>query len=53
MSMHVAMQLQYGIKIFMITSFKDTCCIEILPKVLKSNNGGKIRKFYILNLFVD
>ncbi|KAH8501747.1 hypothetical protein Peur_043423 [Populus x canadensis] len=39
---HVTLQATadlYGIKIFMITSFKDTCCIEILPKVLKSNNG--------------
>ncbi|RWW68393.1 hypothetical protein BHE74_00024083 [Ensete ventricosum] len=29
--------LQYGVKIFVITSFKDTCYIEILPSVHKSN----------------
>ncbi|KAG6415369.1 hypothetical protein SASPL_122780 [Salvia splendens] len=28
--------LQYGIKIFVITSFKDTCYIEILPNIQKS-----------------
>ncbi|RRT38036.1 hypothetical protein B296_00037153 [Ensete ventricosum] len=28
---------QYGVKIFVITSFKDTCYIEILPSVQKSN----------------
>ncbi|RZR80893.1 hypothetical protein BHM03_00007001 [Ensete ventricosum] len=27
----------YGVKIFVITSFKDTCYIEILPSVHKSN----------------
>ncbi|KAK1308712.1 hypothetical protein QJS10_CPA09g01783 [Acorus calamus] len=27
---------QYGVKIFVITSFKDTCYIEILPNVEKS-----------------
>ncbi|CAL9104982.1 unnamed protein product [Musa acuminata var. zebrina] len=27
----------YGVKIFVITSFKDTCYIEILPSVQKSN----------------
>ncbi|EYU39625.1 hypothetical protein MIMGU_mgv1a022809mg, partial [Erythranthe guttata] len=27
----------YGIKIFVITSFKDTCYIEILPQLEKSN----------------
>ena len=31
--------LQYGVKIFVITSFKDTCYIEILPNVQKSNRG--------------
>lgn len=31
--------LQYGVKIFVITSFKDTCYIEILPHVQKSNRG--------------
>ncbi|KAL3339391.1 hypothetical protein AABB24_028150 [Solanum stoloniferum] len=28
---------QYGVKMFVITSFKDTCYIEILPQSLKSN----------------
>ncbi|KAI9086206.1 hypothetical protein K1719_031660 [Acacia pycnantha] len=31
---HVTLQAvadSYGVKIFLITSFKDTCCIEILP----------------------
>ncbi|CAD5164074.1 unnamed protein product [Musa acuminata subsp. malaccensis] len=28
--------LQYGVKIFILTSFKDTCYIEILPSVEKS-----------------
>ncbi|KAG5239683.1 OVARIAN TUMOR DOMAIN-containing deubiquitinating enzyme [Salix suchowensis] len=37
---HVTLQAaadSYGIKIFMITSFRDTCYIEILPNVPKSN----------------
>jgi hypothetical protein len=37
---HVTLQAaadSYSIKIFVITSFKDTCSIEILPKVEKSN----------------
>ncbi|XP_024031717.1 uncharacterized protein LOC21396225 isoform X2 [Morus notabilis] len=28
---------QYGVKVFVITSFKDTCSIEILPHAQKSN----------------
>ncbi|KAJ6428938.1 hypothetical protein OIU84_020556 [Salix udensis] len=36
-SVHVAMQLQYGVKILLITSFRDTCCIEIFPNAKKSN----------------
>ncbi|XP_073126523.1 OVARIAN TUMOR DOMAIN-containing deubiquitinating enzyme 12-like [Henckelia pumila] len=28
---------RYGVKIFIITSFKDTCYIEILPRTQKSN----------------
>ncbi|KAM7526193.1 hypothetical protein LguiA_016095 [Lonicera macranthoides] len=39
---HVTLQAaadSYSIKIFVITSFKDTCSIEILPKVEKSNRG--------------
>lgn len=37
---HVTLQAaadSFGIKIFIITSFKDTCYIEILPHVQKSN----------------
>lgn len=36
---HVALQAaadSYGVKIFVITSFKDTCYIEIVPNVQKS-----------------
>ncbi|KAI4351452.1 hypothetical protein L6164_005821 [Bauhinia variegata] len=36
---HVTLQAaadSYGVKIFVITSFKDTCYIEILPQTLKS-----------------
>ncbi|KAL6504079.1 hypothetical protein OROGR_026002 [Orobanche gracilis] len=37
---HVTLQAAadwFGFKIFIITSFKDTCYIEILPQTLKSN----------------
>ncbi|KAG8380531.1 hypothetical protein BUALT_Bualt06G0025300 [Buddleja alternifolia] len=37
---HITLQAAadwYGIKIFVITSFKDTCYIEILPQIEKSN----------------
>ncbi|KGN52255.1 OVARIAN TUMOR DOMAIN-containing deubiquitinating enzyme 9 isoform X1 [Cucumis sativus] len=37
---HVTLQAAadwFGVKIFVITSFKDTCSIEILPQVQKSN----------------
>ncbi|KAK4857015.1 hypothetical protein QYF36_023696 [Acer negundo] len=37
---HVTLQAAadlYGLKIFVITSFKDTCYIEILPNVQRSN----------------
>ncbi|OAY51562.1 OVARIAN TUMOR DOMAIN-containing deubiquitinating enzyme 12 isoform X1 [Manihot esculenta] len=36
---HVTLQAaadSYGVKIIVITSFKDTCCIEILPNVQQS-----------------
>ncbi|XP_073112392.1 OVARIAN TUMOR DOMAIN-containing deubiquitinating enzyme 9-like [Elaeis guineensis] len=36
---HVTLQAaadSYGIRIFILTSFKDTCYIEILPNVQKS-----------------
>ncbi|KAG6758520.1 hypothetical protein POTOM_038873 [Populus tomentosa] len=42
---HITLQAaadSYGVKIFVITSFKDTCYLEILPKVQKSDQG-KIR----------
>lgn len=32
--------LQYGVKIFILTSFRDTCYIEILPVVQKSERGN-------------
>jgi hypothetical protein len=34
--------MQYGVKIFVMTSFKDTCYIEIQPKVQKSNKGMQL-----------
>lgn len=30
---------QFGVKVFIITSFKDTCYIEILPQVQKSDRS--------------
>ncbi|KAK2974737.1 hypothetical protein RJ640_007164 [Escallonia rubra] len=39
---HVTLQAaadSYGVKIFVITSFKDTCSVEILPRVQKSKRG--------------
>uniref|UniRef100_N1QYR0 OTU domain-containing protein n=1 Tax=Aegilops tauschii TaxID=37682 RepID=N1QYR0_AEGTA len=30
-------RMEYGVKIFILTSFRDTCYIEILPVVQKSN----------------
>lgn len=33
------MSFQYGVKILVITSFKDTCYIEILPQIQKSGRG--------------
>jgi hypothetical protein len=38
--------MQYGVKIFVMTSFKDTCYIEIQPKVVKSNKGILIFWFH-------
>lgn len=43
---HNYLLMQYGVRIFVITSFKDTCCIEILPNSQKTKGG----KQYI---FVD
>jgi hypothetical protein len=39
--------LQYGVKISLITSFKDTCFIEIVPKQHKSERGH-YNSFFIL-----
>ncbi|KAF8395251.1 hypothetical protein HHK36_019193 [Tetracentron sinense] len=39
---HVTLQAaadSYGVKVFIITSFKDTCYIEILPNIQKSKRG--------------
>ncbi|XAR59721.1 Ubiquitinyl hydrolase 1 [Bertholletia excelsa] len=41
---HVTLQAaadSYGVKIFVITSFKDTCYIEILPNVQRSKRGRR------------
>lgn len=35
--------LQYGLKIIVMTSFKDTYCIEILPKFQKPKRGNFFR----------
>ncbi|XP_022841976.1 OTU domain-containing protein DDB_G0284757-like [Olea europaea var. sylvestris] len=45
---HVTLQAAadtYGVKIFVITSFRDTCYIEILPQTLKSNRSKFIYLF--------
>lgn len=33
--------MQYGVKILVITSFRDTCYIEILPTIQKSERGKR------------
>ena len=33
---------QFGIKIFVVTSFKDTCYIEILPQTEQKSNRSKL-----------
>jgi len=38
--MCVCCLLQYGVKVFILTSFKDTCYIEILPVAEKSRRGS-------------
>lgn len=46
--------LQYGVKIFVITSFKDTCYIEILPNVEKSKRGSLLTlNIWIHICFID
>ncbi|XP_052185462.1 OVARIAN TUMOR DOMAIN-containing deubiquitinating enzyme 9-like isoform X3 [Diospyros lotus] len=45
---HVTLQAAadaYGVKIFIITSFKDTCYVEILPHVQKSKRSDVILHF--------
>ncbi|RVW74149.1 hypothetical protein CK203_057265 [Vitis vinifera] len=37
----------YGLKIFVLTSFKDTCYIEILPNIQKSNRGKVLQNIFI------
>lgn len=37
------MLLQYGVKIFVITSFKDPYCIEIIPKSRKPKQGKLVK----------
>lgn len=37
--------LQYGVKIIVITSFKHTCYIEILPNVQRSKRGTLSRSY--------
>ena len=37
--------VQYGVKIFLITSFKDTCYMEIIPRIQKSNRGTLLSAF--------
>ncbi|XP_038904129.1 OVARIAN TUMOR DOMAIN-containing deubiquitinating enzyme 10-like isoform X2 [Benincasa hispida] len=58
---HVTLQAavdSYCVQIFLITSFKDTCCIEILPNSEKTkgvvclNTVSRIIVFYSLVLFV-
>jgi hypothetical protein len=47
---HVTLQAAadyYGVKISLITSFKDTCFIEIVPKQHKSKRGH-YNSFFIL-----
>lgn len=40
--------LQYGVKIFVMTSFKETCCIEILPNFQKKKQGKFLTLIFIL-----
>ena len=41
--------LQYGVKIFILTSFRDTCYIEILPVVEKSRRGNVCFLIWLLS----
>uniref|UniRef100_A0A6N2LSS8 OTU domain-containing protein n=1 Tax=Salix viminalis TaxID=40686 RepID=A0A6N2LSS8_SALVM len=48
---HVTLQAaadSYGVKILLITSFRDTCCIEIFPNAKKSNRASGRRFTTIL-----
>jgi hypothetical protein len=42
--------VQYGVKIFVLTSFRDTCYIEILPVVEKSKRGSVYFIYLLLML---
>ncbi|KAG8645261.1 hypothetical protein MANES_10G048900v8 [Manihot esculenta] len=45
---HVTLQAAadtYGVKIFVVTSFKDTCYIEILPQIKMSERGEFLKLF--------
>jgi hypothetical protein len=44
--------VQYGVKIFVLTSFRDTCYIEILPVVEKSKRGS-VYFFYLLLMLLS
>ena len=46
------MFFQYGVKIFVITSFKDTCYIEILPQIQKSGRGKTVLVLVKLLIYV-
>lgn len=45
--------LQYGVKIFVITSFKDTCYIEINPHVQRSKRGNNIKSLVLFILIMQ
>lgn len=45
---YVCFMLQYGVKIFVMTSFKETCCIEILPNFQKKKQGKFLTLIFIL-----
>lgn len=45
--MYLVIYLQYGVKIFVITSFKDTCYIEIIPNVERSKRGTFHRVYQV------
>ncbi|KAG6538051.1 hypothetical protein ZIOFF_003154 [Zingiber officinale] len=53
---HVTLQAatdKFGCKIFVITSFKDTCYIEILPRDQKPNRGTLAHAFLFLSFWAE